>query len=379
MTRRSLLRVVAALAFPLGGASAQHMAVSLAAGAVSVRFAEQDAFVATTLSPAFTLRAPRAALVASGTLSQVNQAGWSRQGNALGSLFTPMVGGGWVGELSASVGGSSYPDGLSTAQTLGGLRLHHIAAQSGLWVGGNLGRMYDGDAWRAVRQLDLGAQWRGEAIALSGIVTPSVTDDTLSYTDLLAVLATSVGPLDLTLSLGGRAGASLPIPGGDTRVWGGASLMAWVAPRAALTLGVGTYPVDVTQGFPAGEYVALGIRLGGERALRALEGEERRAVRRSARAAGVTEFVATRISSGMVEFRVRAPSAQLVEVTGDPTGWRPERLVKGQDGWWSGRFASSARLVELTLRVDGGPWVIPPGADVATDEFGGRVGRIALP
>lgn len=354
------------------------MTASLAAGAVSVRFTGQESVVAATISPTLRLRSARTALGLAGTLSQVEAGRWSSQGALTGSVFSPVVGAGWLGEASVVAGGSAFP-GIATSQIVAGLRAHRLGLRAAAWMGASAGEMHDGVAARSVRQIDLGVNWMGERVSLSAAATPTVTDDTLRYTDLLALLATGWGPFDAIVSLGGRGGAALPIPGGDRRLWGGLSLTTWLGDRVALTSGVGTYPVDVTQGFPAGQYVALGLRVGASRAPQAVEYEARREVRRAARAVGVTEFRVARLSAGMVELRVRAPAAQRVEVTGDLTGWRPVGLVPGSDGWWFGRFPSSSRIIELVLRVGEGPWVIPPGAEAWTDEFGGRSGRVVVP
>lgn len=362
----------------MGGAGAQHVMASLAAGAVSLRFTGQESVVAATISPALRLRSTHAALGIAGTVSQVDPGRWSSQGTLVGSLFSPVVGTGWLGEASVVAGGSTFP-GISTSQVVAGLRVHRLGVRAAGWMGASAGTMHDGVAARAVRQLDLGVNWLGERATLSAVASPTVTDDTLHYTDLFALVATSRGPFDAIASLGARAGAALPIPGGDRRIWGGLSVNTWLGEYLALTVGVGTYPVDVTQGFPAGRYVALGLRVGASRAPRAVEYEARRALRREARAAGVTAFELGRISAGMVELRVRAPAAGRVEVTGDLTGWRPVALVPGSDGWWTGRFPSTSRMIELVLRVGDGPWIIPPGAEVSTDEFGGRSGRVVVP
>ena len=85
-----------------------------------------------------------------------------------------------------------------------------------------------------------------------------------------------------------------------------------------------------------------------------------------------------RISEEDVELRVRAPRAARVEVTGDLTRWVPVALVPGSDGVWWGRFPSANAALELMIRLDGGPWLVPPGAEEVKDEFGGRSGRMII-
>jgi hypothetical protein len=218
---------------------------------------------------------------------------------------------------------------------------------------------------------------RGAQLTL--MATPSITDDTLRYTDLLAVMGGSHGAFDLSASVGGRLGAALPIAGGDQRLWGGVSVATWVAPRVALTVASGTYPVDVTQGFPAGRFLSAGLRVGAMRSVRAIDVTRARRISREARAAGVQAFGLRRREGAVFEVRVRAPNAHEVLVNGDVTGWRPVQLVRDADGWWRGRLVITTATAELVLRVDGGAWVVPPGAEEIVDEFGGRSGRVVVP
>ena len=40
---------------------------------------------------------------------------------------------------------------------------------------------------------------------------------------------------------------------------------------------------------------------------------------------------------------------------------------------------STHGVLRVVLRLDGGEWLVPPGVESVTDEFGGRVGRVTLP
>lgn len=382
--RRALWRVCAlggviAWAVPLGTAHAQQVTASLETGVVSVRFAEQARFSALTVSPAVRLRTAHTSSGVGGTFSQVGAAGWSQQGTLFGSLFTGVSRRGWLGEGSVALGGSRFPDGLATSQAIGSARLHWLGNIAGAWAGAGAGTMYDGAQRRGVRQLELGLSARQELMGATLLATPTVTDDTLRYTDVLAALTVSRGPLDLSASLGGRAGAELPIVGGDQRVWGNVALTFWLAPRTALTAGAGTYPVDLTQGFPAGRYVSAGLRFGEGRRVDVDAAVARQVARRAARAVGVQTLTVERIDASTVEIRVRAAGAARVEIQGDPTGWAPVSLTAARAGWWVARVTVARTTFELVLRVDGGAWLVPPGAEPVTDEFGGRSGRLSVP
>jgi len=352
---------------------------SIGVGAVDVRFTDQPAITAATVSPSLAWRSRQLSVALNGTVSRVGDAGWSQQGMLLASVYTPVSARGFALEGGGALGGSRFPDGLATAQRLGAARLHWLGDAFSMWTGAGAGQMFDGLAWRSLAQGEIGAVHATPLRTFTLVATPSVTADTLRYTDLLSVVSTSAGVLDVQASLGGRLGAELPIPGGDQAVWGGVTVTAWIAPRVALHAGAGTYPVDVTQGFPAGNYVSLGMRFGAPRPLRAVAAESARRVRREARVGGVHGFSLHRAPGGEIELRVQAPAAARVEVNGDPTGWTPVALSRDADGGWTVRLTYQGRVAELVLRVDGGAWMVPPGAEEVVDEFGGRSGRVVLP
>jgi len=363
----------------MGAALAQQSALSLEAGAVLVRFADQGEFSAATLSPALVLQGTHLSARLLGSASQLSAGRWSTQGTAVLTAMSAPSARGFVGEAGMALGGSAFPDGARTAQVLGSARLHWLGAPVATWVGAAVGSMNDGVVWRSVRQAELGASMPMREANLTLLATPSITDDTLRYADLLAVLGGSSGVFDLSASVGGRLGATLPIVGGDQRMWGGVSVAAWVAPRVAITVASGTYPVDATQGFPAGRYLSAGIRVGATRSVRAMDDARARRIRREARAAGVTSFALVHREGSVYEVRVRAPNAREVLMNGDVTSWRPIALVRDADGWWRGRLVISSATAELVVRVDGGAWMVPPGAEEVVDEFGGRSGRVVVP
>jgi hypothetical protein len=360
-------------------AAAQELNASLGLGASRVEFADEPAFGSTTLSPTITISGARGSLGLGGTLARVDAASWSRQGLLVGSLFSPVSAGGWMLEGNATAGGARFPSGFATGQGLGALRLHRLGTWLSGWAGGAAGAMYDGAAWRRVQQVEVGGTLSGPQSRVTLMLTPAAVDDSLQYTDLLATYGTAFGAVDVSLSLGGRAGATLPIVGGDARVWGSANLNWWVQQRVAVTAGVGTYPVDLAQGFPAGRYVSAGLRLGARRSLTAINHVAARATATAAREAGLSAFSIRSDDADGISVRVRALGATQVEVAGDVTRWAPVRLERSSDGWWWARLpTASGDIVELAVRVDGGPWLTPPGADPVRDEFGGMSGRVTL-
>jgi 1,4-alpha-glucan branching enzyme len=77
--------------------------------------------------------------------------------------------------------------------------------------------------------------------------------------------------------------------------------------------------------------------------------------------------------------RLRAPSARRVEIVGDFTRWQAVSLSPAGDGWWTVTLPIAAGTYQANIRVDGGAWLVPPGATALADEDGGIVGVLVLP
>jgi hypothetical protein len=85
-----------------------------------------------------------------------------------------------------------------------------------------------------------------------------------------------------------------------------------------------------------------------------------------------------RARPGRYEFNVRAPRARTVELMGDITGWEPVALRRFMGGRFMVAVDMTPGVHRVNLRVDGGPWIAPPGAATSPDEFAGEVGVIVI-
>lgn len=360
-------------------ADAQRVTSSLSAGVVSVRYADAATISAMTLSPILTFSTTRAASGVGATFSRAGAGNWSAQGILVGSLHSNISASGWFGEIGGIAGGSTHADGARTGQLLASARAYHAGTAITLWTGVGAGAMWDGVGWNVVRQGELGLSARGERATVVATLLPTSAADTLRYADARIALELAGGVVTYRASLGGRVGSALVVQGSDDRVWGDVGVTAWLGERLALVAGAGTYPVDLTQGFPSGRFVSVALRLGGSRpvALRRPTGED--AARRESAHAGMQRFEARRLASGRTRIRVRAHAARRVEFTGDPTTWVPVALRRDDDGWWSLELDVAPGIHEVNVRIDGGAWVVPPGLAVIVDEFGGRTGRLVIP
>ena len=358
---------------------AQRTTATLAAGFVSVRYADTPGISLATFTPSLTRTSGRSLLGVGGTYS-AGQAGiWSAQGVLTGAVFTPVSPSGWLGEFGGTFGGSVHADGARTGQVLGTGRLHRLGATFGAWLGVGVGALQNGAAWGSVQQGELGFMARRERVLLLASVTPTRALDSLRFADARGVLTFSAGAFEYRASFGARIGDPLPIAATDRRVWGDLGLTAWIALRTALVASTGTYPVDPAQGFPSGQFMALALRIGGRRPSTMRDGAADDRGRAAATRAGVQEFEVRRLDAERVRLRVRADGAATVELTGDLTAWQPVRMRRDDGRWWVLELVAAAGVHEITVRRDGGSWVVPPGLRVSTDEFGGRSGLVLIP
>jgi hypothetical protein len=363
--------VLASLVVP-GWTAAQRVSSSIDIGGSSMRYADSISSNGPSLSPSVGVDWARSSVAASGTYSNFS-GGWSSQGAVSGSVFTPSAGL-LVGELGGSAGGSVHADDSRTGQLLAMGRLHAMAAQHGAWVGLGAGRTWDGSFWRNVVASEAGAWVNSNGLSLVGTIAPMRLDDTIRYTDTELSSRWTSAKLELGASIGVRGGAHVPAIGGTGNGWGSLAIVAWLVPQIGLVFNAGTYPVDLTQGFPGGRFATLSVRLRTHppRDRELAVSEDR------SRTKGVVSFSAQPGASA-VTVRVRAPGAHAVEVMGDFTAWQPVAMRPAGDGSWYLTLPAGSGAHQLNLRVDGGTWAVPPGLPVVTDEFGGSFGLLVLP
>jgi hypothetical protein len=364
-------------------ASAQRSGASLEAGALNMQYADSVKANAVAITPSFWTETDLTSLSGTGTLSEFIDGGWSAQGSADASIFTRRIGF-LLGELEGTGGGSTHNDGSRTGQLLGSGRVHIAATDRGMWIGAGVGSTWDGAEWRSVRQGEA-AGWVkfGPATAFVS-ATPVAVNDSIRYTDAQLSASFNLPRVELDASGGFRSGSSLPSIGGNAKSWGSISVTGWIASRLALVASAGTYPVDLTQGFPGGRFASLGLRLGSRRFPPATASvnqidDLRSAARSTERnSSGISAFNTRVAGSGTREIRVRAPAAQSIEIMADFTEWRAVPLQSSGGGWWTVTLPVGPGIHEMNLRIDGGRWTVPPGLPAQSDEFGGSVGVLVI-
>jgi hypothetical protein len=359
---------------------AQIVEGSVDVGGAALRYADTLSTGAGAITPHVSIDWQSGFVDATGTYSRFTAGGWSTQGTLSGSRFIP-AGTRSVIELAGLGGGSTHSDGTRTGEGLLNARLHLGPPRREFFLGAGGGRAWDGEAWRSVVLGEVGASLPlGPGGALV-TVSPAIVNDSLKYTDSQASLYWKRERLDLGAVLGFRVGDQAITTNPSARSWASVTAVAWMTPRVGLVASGGTYPIDPTQGFPGGRFVSLALRLAtnGVRSQPLVPATDDDV--RSARAAvGITGFSARREGPGTVTLSAAARGAQSVEITGDFTNWVPVRLTPGagSDELWSVTLPINSGKYEMNIRINGGPWTVPPGLLSMLDEFGGSIGLLVV-
>jgi hypothetical protein len=191
-----------------------------------------------------------------------------------------------------------------------------------------------------------------------------------SYTDAGLNVAWTRGRLELGADLGFRIG---PRPGGP-RATARMSGSVGITPRVALVAGGGRIPSVPEQGLPAHGFATLGLRFDlAEAVTRALPGYGVAVLPDPPR------FTLRSIDGDRRRIRVRAPGATTVDLVGDFTDWAPFSMWPTGSGWWEAVCTVPPGPHRLNIRIDGGPWIVPPDLESIEDEFSGAVGVLVAP
>lgn len=361
-------------------AAAQSQA-SVDLGGLALRYADSISTTAAAITPDFRFDSPRTSVEAVGTASQFTGGGWSSQGSLATSLFAPTPGRVFL-ELAGFAGGSYHQDGTRTGEAIVNGRVHFSAGNAGVFGGGGVGSTWNVAGWRRILLGEAGV-W-GRYGPANGVLTvsPVSVDDTTRYVDGQLSLGSSLDRFDLSALAGYRWGSRLPSDLTGTRSWASLSATGWLTPTWGVVAAGGTYPVDPTQGFPGGRFVSLSIRLASRRRNTApLQNFGLNSAQPSATGNDLPSTDGLQVSrdaAGRTLFRVHAPSAKRVEISGDFNQWTPADLEPAGQGWWTGVITASPGTYQMNLRIDGGAWIVPSGMLSVTDEFGGVTGVLVV-
>lgn len=390
--RAAALAVAGALGTPRTPAA--QLSATLDAGFARV---EYDGFLpsgAVSLTPAIRWDHPSWSVALRGTVLRFESGNFSRQGLAAGTMYTPPYGS-LRGEVSATAGASSYRRFPSFGHLLGRARVHLLTADRGGWIATGGGQTSLGASVRPVTTFASGVWTRRWWLSLDLSATHTRVGDT-AFTDLEtgARWTRSGGAVEIQGSLGARLWSR----GGGHGVYGEANASVALSHQLVLILGAGRYPTDPTRGSVAGRYLSAGLRVTGLTAPpppRTRQAPATQMFRRaddpgeSAALGSDGHFAAATLelqpqerggegTTAACRILIRAAWAQTVEIMGDFTDWQAVPLSRKSGGVWEITLPLSPGVHRLNVRLDFGEWVVPRGAAMSEDEFGGRVGTIVV-
>jgi hypothetical protein len=374
------------LLFETSPLAAQHAQItgSLDVGAASVAYDEFLRSSVANISPSFRVEAGRANFVARGAYSQFLETGnYSFEGTLAASVISPAV---WKvrGELFATASNTRYSrlgDSAATNLLTVG-RLHLSSVDRGLWLGPGFGVVTQGFNFPDdLVQLDAGAWWRRSTVTLTAQALPTRIGK-VKYADYVLGARWSPRRTEVVASAGYRRGAD-SVSVGVNR-WAEIGGTYWFMSHLALVGGIGVFPTELWRGLPGGRYASVAVRVA-THAPRASDPQRLAELtqpyeisRLRNPKAGPERFTVVVERDGTRTLRLRAPRAREVEMMGDFTEWLPVPMVPVGGGSYTLRVTLPAGVHRVNVRLDGGPWVAPPGLTTVRDEFGGEVGLLVV-
>jgi hypothetical protein len=275
--------------------------------------------------------------------------------------------------VTGRIDGSSswYRDFEPVSEGLAGVRAQvRVSSWSGAWLGGAGGLssapLGANDEVHAVGRGDAGAWVVAKPLALIGSVTATAAGDS-TYLDAVATLRFDIPRLSVSGSVGARAGAL----GGGVPRWAQADVRVPLVSTVSLIGAIGSTPTDLLRGLPGAQYASVGMRI----TIGPAPGTVSVATATSARRENPVRQIIER--SRTVE--IREPSGSRVEIMGDFTEWRPVLCPEITPGVFALAVPRVHGVYRIDVRVDGGPWTVPPGLTAVPDDFGGEAGLLVVP
>ena len=343
---------------------------------------EYDGFLASgagVLAPAIRFDSRRLSFGGQGSWTVFESGNTVLQGTAA-AAWLARASGAWRLELSGSTGISQYADEPLEGHFLIGGRVHAFAATTGGWLGLTTGAASGDREGMPVEAVVAG--WSVfNRVSLVGSVTGTV-HGSLRYVDLLGALRWTASRVLLEARAGLRPYfQDVEIPSDEQEGgYGEVTAAISLTPSLALTLSGGSYPSDAVRRVLGATYISAGLQLRTfARPRRAVPGYTTGILK--GRAVPIEEVAPRLEVEGTGELRtlrVHAAGARSVELMGDFTDWLSVRLVERTTGVWETSIPIPQGVHRVNLRVDGGDWVVPGGARVERNEFGGVVGVIVV-
>lgn len=201
--------------------------------------------------------------------------------------------------------------------------------------------------------------------------TASACERQSRFSDLEGSVHWELGALELNAQSGYRFGDSYDVTP-DSRRWTSASATVWLSDRVALIGGGGRQPALPLRGLPARTFFMGGIEL-------AYWPISRNTVPVSLpRATLLKSFDLKPAEQGLEKIVIHVGGVENVEVMGDFSDWTPLTVTRRGRDLWELSLPLSPGVHQINVRVDGGPWMAPPGMPTMHDSYDRDVGLIVV-
>lgn len=301
---------------------------------------------------------------------------WTGQGVIVGAAGTP-VWRAWQLQGSAGVSLFSQTNLRPTTSADGLIQLRGGTALRGLAFGGGAGTTSHNAVSIPVSRGVADAWWTlgDERLSVEGSLTHTraVFGDASIFVDLSA---RNPNHLELSGSWrhergGWSAGVSGGVrdqtgSGGRASTWTSIDAAAWLTPRMALAVSAGRTLEDLVRGVPRVSYAGLSLRFSSRPHLRAFAPALRGA-----------RITVTR-SGATARVEITGVVASRVELRADFTDWNDVALERAGNSWRLER-AIAPGSHRVTIRLDGGEWIVPVNLPRVEDDLAGVVGLITVP
>jgi len=407
----AIVALSAALLAPQG-MSAQQIASKLEAGALVTGKDGEVPASTMRVSPGIKLDLPLANISANGSAWLEGQQWQIADGTLSASVFTPT----WYGlrgEIIANASRAFFDRSIANDQVDAQARLHMLMKQSGgIWVGGGVARPWrvavvshvdvaGGGAWTRVGGAILSGTFTNffftkvAPVSDSGNASTTCTDSRTEvsldvaaapvshdvagvqcrrysrFSDVEGALHWEHGFFEISAQTGYRFGNAYDVSA-DSRRWAAASGTLWVTNQVAAVVGGGRVPANPSRGLPARNYMNFGMML-------AYAPVPRNAVPVAPRLATVRGFEVRPSSPGMERITIRVGGVESVELMGDFSDWGTLQMIRRGRDLWELVLPLQRGTHQINIRLDGGPWLPPPGMPIMKDGFSGEVGVLVLP
>jgi hypothetical protein len=374
------------------------------------------------VAPTFQFDLPHATLRARGSAFISEQNLQLADGIVTGTFTSPTVYGvraEMIGNASRAIDDRSLGNDQVDVQT----RVHVLFHEhGGVWLGGGVARPWRVAVASQANVTDVGAWAKlGDQLARFGVATMTATFTNFSFTKIASVQDTNsaalscstsavspaanmtvralftetgtsgaacerqsrfsdlegsvhwqMGPLELNAATGYRFGDSYDVTP-DSKRWTAGTATVWLNDRIAIVGGGGRQPALPLRGIPARSFGMAGIEL-------AYWPISKGAVPVSMpRATLVKTFEMHSLATGMHKIIIHVGGVETVDVMGDFSDWSPLTLSRRGRDTWELTVPLSAGMHQINVRVDGGPWMAPPGVPTMHDSFNGDVGLVVVP